>query len=502
MLATLLMAACTKSTDTISTDDEQPVAVNFNTFLQDSREATRTTYPTDGATGTMDDSKLKATGFGVFAQYTGTVLYAAGKNAPFNFMWNQQVEWTPGQNRWTYTPLKYWPNDNQPADDQDNDSGSNPAQGSGTDGGRVSFFAYAPYQEATAPATGFDKTAEDSNNDGTPDADGIVALTANGQADQTSAVTYRMKNGHYFDRTENIDLLWAWQRDRYKTDGAGYTTGTVDFAFKHALSLMTVTVQGLFDHTDNDDTSDYYSDDRDSYTKILIESVTFSGPLFTEGKMFLAPQTADAVVPKWEATADQTASIAVNDNEAITINTRISNSYLDGTPKKWWHDDTPASGYLKDTDMDGDEDTDADDALALFNELPMGVSHAEVPLLQAGTSEDFYYMVMPNKEYMGSASPDDVFTVRMVYYVITYDARLELPPSGHPKYFSIVENDVTARFSTAFAFEPNRKYKLRLQPGLTTVKFDVTSVEGWDTPITLNPEVVDWVTVTREYDVK
>ena len=92
--------------------------------------------------------------------------------------------------------------------------------------------------------------------------------------------------------------------------------------------------------------------------------------------------------------------------------------------------------------------------------------------------------------------------IRMVYYVITYDERLTLPKTGYPQYFSIVKNDVTATFSTAFAFEPNKKYKLRLQPGLTTVKFDVTSVDGWDTPITLNPEVIDWVTKTLEYDVK
>jgi hypothetical protein len=89
----------------------------------------------------------------------------------------------------------------------------------------------------------------------------------------------------------------------------------------------------------------------------------------------------------------------------------------------------------------------------------------------------------------------------MVYYVITYDQRLTLVNANRPKFFSIVKNDITATFDT-FSFAPNKKYKLLLQPGLTTAKFTVTMVDSWDTPLTLDPEVVDWYTTTTEFNVE
>jgi hypothetical protein len=156
--------------------------------------------------------------------------------------------------------------------------------------------------------------------------------------------------------------------------------------------------------------------------------------------------------------------------------------------------------------MDESGAYDAGDALALYNQLPTGVSHTEVPLnytdydTEKGKYEDYWYMILPNDEYR-TAHSDKKMKVRMVYYVITYDPRLTLVNSGMPKYFSIVKNNITAVFDN-FSFAPNKKYKLRLQPGVTSAKFEVTVVDGWDTPLTLDPEVVDWYTTTKEFNVE
>ena len=92
----------------------------------------------------LNDLKESDAGFGVLAYYTDTYTWDlcdgsgdvghTSKVAP-NFMYNQQVKWST--DHWTYSPVKYWPNDNNPADDGG-------ATGSQTKS-YVSFFAYAPY---------------------------------------------------------------------------------------------------------------------------------------------------------------------------------------------------------------------------------------------------------------------------------------------------------------------------------------------------------------------
>lgn len=489
-LFVLILVGCTNSDMTDSAEAhqaEKQEAVTFDSYLQRTTEGngtTRTTYP--ATNGQMDNNKLKQSGFGVFAQYAGSTAwtsYTDKSTTPFNFMWNQQVGWNAGSTAWTYSPVKYWPNDNNPAD-------NNGATGS-QEHSYLNFFAYAPYVEVVPSTGALTPTAATASDDG------IVAITTNATNAAGSYLTYRTSATAPFDPDENVDLLWAVQTDRYKTDAAGYgyVNGTVDLQFKHALALFTITVQGLFDHANNDDTSITYPDDRDMYSHILIESVDFSdSPLFKEGNMYMAPNPADATVPHWVVNSAIRQGITIG---GLDINSSLSNSYLDGTMYKYWDEATPANGLLKDTDMDEDGDMDAEDALALYNLLPMGVSHEEVPLYY---ETDYYYMVLPNKEYRDD-TPSDKMKVHMVYYVITYDERLSLVKAGYPKYFSIVKNDITATFD-AFSFEPNKKYKLRLQPGLTSAKFEVTVVDGWDTPLTLDPIVVDWYSTPIEYNVE
>ena len=228
-----LTAGCTKDSATVSAADvekDTPVAVSFDTYLQNSRQSTRATYPA-ASVGMIDDAKLKTSGFGVFAQYTeNTPWDTYNKEQAFNFMWNQQVDWTEGSSAWTYSPVKYWPNDNQPADDQG-------AQGS-VARSYLSFFGYAPYVQANSlPPTGrADATA-----------DGIIEMTTNNTAIDGSYLYYRTSIEKPFGEDKSVDLLWATRRNCYKydSDGAnddGRVTDQVNLLFKHALTKLDINV--------------------------------------------------------------------------------------------------------------------------------------------------------------------------------------------------------------------------------------------------------------------
>ena len=196
-LTVLLVAAC-------SSDDgpatEEPAAVNFS--------ATVPAIQTRSIVS--DNAGLQGVGFGVFAYYTGSSAWAtAGTTATPNFMYNQQVQWSevsPPTYAWTYTPVKYWPNDNQPADD----TGATGSQ----EHNYVSFFAYAPYN-----GTG---------------------LTLSGNT-ATGAPTIGYTWVNSTDPASQADLLYATPvTDCYKTmtEGYGTVSGRVPFVFHHALAAI------------------------------------------------------------------------------------------------------------------------------------------------------------------------------------------------------------------------------------------------------------------------
>lgn len=135
--------------------------------------------------GVINDTEAlqkSSEGFGVFAYYTeGTVWGTASSSNPQpNFMNNQQV--TYGTSAWTYTPVKYWPNDNTNK--------------------YISFFAYAPYRSSDVVASSPQPT--------------VSYTWSNTLSDQTDLL---------YDNT---------QTDLYKTT----TTDRVTFTFRHALAAV------------------------------------------------------------------------------------------------------------------------------------------------------------------------------------------------------------------------------------------------------------------------
>ena len=152
-----MLAACAKDDGITTASFESikasvPVPVTFGTYMGETAE-TRAMIATD--------TDLQTAGFGVFATYSNGGDYSSSTGP--NFMYNQSVTYSSG---WTYTPVKYWPNETT------QDSQTSPATSTSTD--KLSFFAYAPYKAAT-PSTGALTTSQTS---------GITALTDN--EDQTA----------------------------------------------------------------------------------------------------------------------------------------------------------------------------------------------------------------------------------------------------------------------------------------------------------------------------
>lgn len=191
----LMLTACSSDETDVNGSQTSDDAIRFEAGSPETYR-TRAAINSDGA--------LQIAGFGVFAYYTEATEWATKSGNPEpNFMNNQQVTYSSGQ--WTYTPTKYWPNDNNPAD-------TDGATGSQTHS-YLSFFAYAPYQ---------------------------ASVSLNTTTHQPE-VTYTWPN--QVNPASQQDLLYDnTKTDCYKTmtspGSYGTTTGRVPFVFKHALSAI------------------------------------------------------------------------------------------------------------------------------------------------------------------------------------------------------------------------------------------------------------------------
>ena len=107
---------------------------------------------------------------------------------------------------------------------------------------------------------------------------------------------------------------------------------------------------------------------------------------------------------------------------------------------------------------------------------------------------DYATLMFPPSATAGALS------VHTIYHVVTYDPNLTL---NSPKFYSNVRNDITATLSdNNFRFEANKQYKLLLNLGLTSVKFDIYVLDDRGEWILLSSVVKEWDLKTIEADVK
>ena len=266
-VAALVLSACAKiETEKVVTED---VPVVFGAYSGRNANITKA-----APIGTVADLAT-AGGFGVFAYYTGNTAFASA-SVEANFMWNQNVTSTDSGVNWTYTPVKYWPNND-----------SNPTNGEATWTDKVSFFAYAPFAAV-------DDTNKDTGETGKTV--GITKVTGNETTCNTQkpTITYVVAT----NPAQSVDFMYN-DTDHIDMTKQG-VTAKVDFNFKHALTRLGFTVEGVFDETAPGDK------DVDAQTKIFIKSlsVTKTGGVATGG-------TFDLMTKTWTP-AGTTAPLAVS----------------------------------------------------------------------------------------------------------------------------------------------------------------------------------------------
>jgi len=201
MTAATLVAACSNDADEVVNGyvpSNNAIAIDAST---DDGLTTR-------ASGEINtDDNLRAVSIGVFGSYTGALKYENTTVSP-DFMYNEKVTYESG--KWTYRPVKYWPNDSREY---------------------VSFFAYAPYVENPQ-----------SNTEGIIDMSKLYDLG-------DPWVNYRIAADPWSTTSPQVDLLYGQQE---LTEGGNTTykpwldqqkptdpvNGKMKFTFRHALACI------------------------------------------------------------------------------------------------------------------------------------------------------------------------------------------------------------------------------------------------------------------------
>lgn len=403
----LLLMACTSETELISSSvkpQQEQVPISFSSYMG------RTTRA--GQAGAMTTDLLKSQGFGVFAYYTEGSDYD-GTTKP-NFMYNQKVYNPSGT--WTYSPLKYWPNDNTTADNNG---------ATGTTSSKMSFFAYAPY--VGNETTGVLAAGETS---------GITAITPTASGTGDPVITYLLSD----DVTQNVDLLWGTVADD-ATSWANVTSTTaqvltaggtfqnllkpkagqkISFSFKHVLAML----DDIKIVADVDNDGNIQGGTLDANTKIGVESITIDGSSLHNTGLF------NLRTGEWTAGSTTPAGITYN----------ISGTQLDDAIK-----DVNAASW---------------DALpTAFTGVP---SASAVTVFHSGFTAKHFFL----------PSATASWKVKITYYVMTKDDHVM---GGWTRVKQTIQNTLTF----TGGLEKNKKYTLTIHLGLTSAKFTAT-VANWD----------------------
>lgn len=218
-LATLTLGSCTN--DEVVNDYSQDNAIQFGTYM--GRDV-------QGRGEILTTNNLAD--FGVFAAYTGQTDWASSDD--IDFMFNQEVskpDNATAETKWTYSPLKYWPT---------------------TQGDKISFFAYAPYE---GKVNGAIKVKTEKNGTGIPE----IAYTI---------------NPDYLTEAEDFvaDVLYNQVKQQpEKTDNDG-SDEIVTFSLNHELTRVSIGAKL--------DRDAFVDNDEANQTKINIKNIEFGGTSF------------------------------------------------------------------------------------------------------------------------------------------------------------------------------------------------------------------------------
>jgi hypothetical protein len=403
---------------------------------------------------------LKNVGFGVFGYYTDGKPYS--ETSTPDFMYNQKVDLKSGAN-WSYTPLKYWPNE----------FGTS-AESEGQD--KLTFFAYAPYV-TVIPGTGrIDTEVHGAENALTS---GIVGMTSN-TATGDPYVKYYVD----FDPENRVDLCWGVAKTAFTSSvdgnnnsvdaGAPYIdvikpkiADRINFDFKHALAALNVQIDADVDVVSHANST------LDNKTKIWVRSVTFEG--FTDkGSLNLNAKATEG--PLWyELSSTNTrigsGSVTIFDGRRDGKEGQTNAEASNEKPNQLNPQIVQSRGY-------------AQDALPNFLVTTI-VSGKRLSGVPATASEDDALNLFNSDTRTAPIyviPTDDDLKITIVYDVETYDPNVAGYLSDGVTKGSSIQNAITKEIKMSgsnFKLEAGKVYTVKLHLGMTSVKFDA-SVTAWE----------------------
>ncbi|MBR1558090.1 MAG: hypothetical protein IJ647_10120, partial [Prevotella sp.] len=354
---------------------------------------------------------------------------------------------------WTYSPLKFWPNDIAEDNAVDKQGADGAATGSKA-GGKISFFAYAPYTENVA-STGVVTGATD----------GITAFSKNSDTGNPT-VTYKVNSANI------VDLLWGTASNnnvgKVESDenqgGTLLTNGNakvwtnitrpekgdkIKFNFLHALSKFGGSTENI-GGTEiggvrivlNPDAGESFGNDKE--TKVTVRSIkieTTGGDGANAANKFYQDGTFDLATGVWTALATPTT---------ITF------------PKQDITNGTAAAGYTK---------VSINSAIADNTEFSKGSAWSSLPDGVTKTPKDVYASGRTPIYAVPVAGCQPKLTVTITYVVRTQDNHLA---NGFSEAIQTIKRDVTVP-----VFEQNKAYGLLIKLGLTSVKFEA-NITNWE----------------------
>ena len=470
MSAALLAVSCSESDSMLPagqahSDGITPVPINFGVYVQRgmTRAGASGDLTTTALTTTAGD--LKNSGFGVFAYYTDHNRYS--QSAQANFMYNQQVT-AASAALFSYSPMKYWPNEFMGANADEDD--------------KVSFFAYAPYVDVYRTSGLLDGSATVTDPAGgshpalanaTEYAVGITGLT-------DMAVTGDPMV-HYVvatDLSKGVDLCWGTVKDNPSdaaaapypttaswgpagsevtiTEGmpwlnltrAKTTTDKVNFYFRHALAKLNVQVDAEVDESSDESSPTPMA----AGTKVYVRQVSFRG--FTmEGTLNL--NNLQAKTPRW---------VGYQGCPQLSHETVVFNDgRLDGREGRVADNIEVNQGINPVLVQSGDWGSTA-------GVLPTAVNLFQpTPALSAKDQLHQAAYVIPT---------GDPVDVEILYDIETADDLAGTLSDGKTPGISIENRSALTEILDKL--EAGKNYTIRLHLGLNSVRFDVTVEDDWD----------------------
>ena len=406
--AALTSCSSDESVATAEVAEAANEAVSFGVYTQKTRSTIE------------DQGKVQSNGFGVFAfsQMQEPIASYSKQNYMPNFMFNQKVTYDTPNSKWTYTPIKYWPNNA---------------------GALVSFYAYAPYLEAfNSDSLIYTPESNDYTYENKTLKDKNVRLVL-GYDSFGPAIEYTRSS----KATDGVDLLWGCQKggttapvDSTKLD----VKGKINFVFKHAMSRLHFNVQVWPDQ---------------------------------------APTTAGDVTAANEGLADGT-TIVIKKVELIgNIWNKGTLRLYDG---QWKHDKGDFSNLVFEGDdfSNAVKDSIRGDEAKNEIDLLVGNSMKYDGSMDDLVNIDNFVMLMPNSKFFiqitydviteDPANPKNTSVVTNV--IKSTDPNAAYNPDGI---------QLGGENRGYFQLEQGKAYNFHLNIGLTSVKFHAT-VEEWNDP--------------------